>query len=274
MSSNINTYSIYKECFNKKSIPYYKGLATPRGYSATSWLSMPLAGAAPSTGIQCTRATTGALNIETNVGDSGNDYYIGTAYIGTQISSQPGVILADRLVSTGGLSGTVTTAQTTNLPTPALTRYTSGIGVLAALEIYTTIGTTQTTATISYTNESSVSGRTSKAVLFGASSFNEAGRLFIMPLQEGDLGVKSVESVTLVGTTGTAGNFGVTLFKYLAPMVNVDSSQCCYGSNFTIPVLGGGFFMPKIEQNACLMFINTSAVSSSSIFGELYFGEA
>jgi hypothetical protein len=35
----------------------------------------------------------------------------------------------------------------------------------------------------------------------------------IMPLQAGDRGVKSVESLTLSASTGTAGNFGLTLFR-------------------------------------------------------------
>ena len=76
-------------------------------------------------------------------------------------------IMIDLLNISGGLSGTVTTPQTTNLPTAALTRYTSGEGVMAGIIIFSTVGTTSTTITISYTNQAGTSGRTSTATSFG-----------------------------------------------------------------------------------------------------------
>lgn len=126
-------------------------------------------------------------------------------------------ILCDRLAHQGGLSGIVTTAQTTNLPVgPSSTRATTGAGVYAALEIYTNIGNTASTATVSYTSEAGTSGRTSPPIVFGGANSRNGGQFFPIPLQEGDGGVRSVESVTLAATTGTAGNFGVTLYRPLA----------------------------------------------------------
>ena len=124
-------------------------------------------------------------------------------------------IMADLLNHSGGLSGIVTTAQTTNLPTAALTRETSGEGVMAGLIIYTAVGTTATTVTISYTNQAGTSGQISTATQIGATNYNAAGTLIPIPRAAGDTGVRSVESVTLAATTGTAGNFGVCLFKPL-----------------------------------------------------------
>lgn len=124
-------------------------------------------------------------------------------------------LLIDILSHQGDLSGTVTTAQTTNLPTAALTRCTSGVGVMMGLTIYTQIGSTATTVSATYTNQAGTGSRVTPLTTFGGSGFREATRMILLPLQYGDTGVRSVESVTVTATTGTAGAFGVTLFKPL-----------------------------------------------------------
>lgn len=128
------------------------------------------------------------------------------------------VCVIDLLNHHNGMSAIVTTEQTTNLPsgsTAALTRYTSGEGVMIGLVIYTIIGTTATTVTVRYTNSSGTGSRTSTATTFGGTGFREANILIPIPLQAGDTGVRSVEGVTVTATTGTAGSFGVSLFKPL-----------------------------------------------------------
>ena len=136
-------------------------------------------------------------------------------------TSGPGgmaVCVIDLLNHHNGMSGVVTTEQTTNLPsgsTAALTRYTSGEGVMIGLVIYTIIGTTGTTVTVRYTNSAGVGNRISTATAFGATGFREANIIIPIPLQAGDTGVRSVEGVTVTATTGTAGSFGVSLFKPL-----------------------------------------------------------
>lgn len=132
--------------------------------------------------------------------------------------SLPGVILlCDRLAHQGGLSGIVTTEQTTNLPVgPSTLRATDGTGVMAALEIYGQIGNTATTISARYTNSASTANRATPAIHIGGTTDRDQGRFIWLPLQAGDIGVKSVEGVTLAATTATAGNFGVTLFRPLA----------------------------------------------------------
>jgi hypothetical protein len=171
-------------------------------------------------------------------------------------------LVCDRLSHQGGLSGTAAGAQTTNLPTAALTRYTSGVGVFAALEIYSTVGTTATTVTASYTNESGSSGRTSPAMAFGGTNEREVGRIVVLPLQSGDVGVRSVESVTLAGTTGSVGNFGVTLFRPLAfmPAANIGGWNYLYDG-----VLAAGVSIPQVVSDACLF---TLTVASASGYGQ------
>lgn len=181
-------------------------------------------------------------------------------------------VLIDRLSHQGGLSGTTTGAQTTNLPTAALTRYTSGEGVFAALEIYTTVGTTATTATVSYTNQAGTAGLTSKDFVFGGTSNRTAGTMLIIPLADGDTGVRSVESVTLAASTTTAGNFGVTLFKILdwVPAGMLGNDQV-FG-----PVdafLGGGGLCPVVEDNACLQLVTFANSANPVIVTSLRFIE-
>jgi hypothetical protein len=171
------------------------------------------------------------------------------------------MLLVDLLNVSGGLNGTLTTAQTTNLPTAALTRHTTGEGVMAGIVIYTTVGTTATTVTISYTNSAGVSGRTSTATSFGNTGFREAGVLLPIPLQAGDTGVESIESVTVTATTGTAGNFGVCMFKPLA-MISLESATGAMplDSVSTGCIIGS---LAEIDPDACLAISAFSAISTS-----------
>jgi hypothetical protein len=195
-------------------------------------------------------------------------------FLGSSISlsalNAGAVILVDLLNANGGLSGIVTTEQTTNFPTAALTRYTSGEGVMAGIVIHTTIGSTASTVTIKYTNSSGVSNRISTVTAFGGSGINAAGSLIPIPLQAGDTGVRSVESVTLAGTTGTAGNFGVYLFKPLA-MISMDSTT---GALLSDAVSTGGIINSfcEIQPDACVSIATVLALSQSML-GSIIFGE-
>jgi hypothetical protein len=183
-----------------------------------------------------------------------------------------GLIVVDLLNVNGGLSGTVTTAQTTNLPTAALTRYTTGEGVMAGIVIYTTVGTTGTTISINYTNQAGTSGRISTVTSFGGTGFREGNILIIIPLQAGDTGIRSIESVTVAATTGTAGNFGVCMFKPLA-MISLESAS---GTMPLDAVSSGGIIgsLCEINPNACLTFVAIPAiVTGQSIAAALILAE-
>ena len=180
------------------------------------------------------------------------------------------LIVADLLNISGGLSAIVTTEQTTNLPTAPLTRYTNGEGVFAGLIIWTAIGGTITTVSINYTNQNGISERISPFVSFSSSVISErnVGRIFLMPLASGDTGVRAVKSLTLSASTGTAGDFGVILFKPLA-MMAVSSSQAIDA------VSTGGFTgsLCKIFPNACLSGFLCPSATTQTISGSLFFGQ-
>lgn len=164
------------------------------------------------------------------------------------------LIVADILNQSGGLSGALATEQTTNLPTAALTRYTSGDGVMAGLILNAAIGTTATTFTANYTNQAGTTGRISTATGIGSSSLGNAiGSFFPIPLAAGDTGVRSVESVTLAATTGTAGNMGIVLYKPLAMIALNDFG----GAHVIDAVSSGGFVgaLAQAEPGACLSLL-------------------
>jgi hypothetical protein len=207
------------------------------------------AGVAPSTAVVPDRTTVGSLG-QTNASATG--LRLSRATMTSNSASPFGLVLCDRLSHQGGLSGTTTGAQTTNLPTAALTRSTDGLNVMAAVEIYAQIGATAQTFTCSYTNQAGTASRTSIAVPIGGTSVQEVliNKFQVMTLQAGDLGVKSVESLTLSASTGTAGNFGVTLFRPIMTFPGVyDEAQ-----EFDA-ILGLGANMHLIPQDACLFWL-------------------
>ena len=246
-----------------------KAAGASGGRPVSTWLQPPLAGAAPTTAAVPTKATTGSAPFDTWQNSGGA---LQTVCLGGNLSClTAGVwVVCDRLSHQGALSATVTGAQTTNLPTAALTRYTTGDGVMAGLEIHTGIGATATTVTASYTNQAGTAGQTTPAVAFGGTNFNAAGRLILLPLASGDTGVRAVANVNVAATTGTAGAFGVVLFKPLFAFT-------LWGPDEPVdPILSGSMFggFPEILDDACLFMVQWSSVTTgNALTGRLAFAE-
>lgn len=240
-------------------------LTTMAGRTYDAWVAQAIPGVAPTTAVAPTRTTTGAVGQENST--TGTLGLIGARFN----AMNPGVyVVCDRLSHQGGLSGTVTTAQTTNLPTAALTRYTGGVGVMMGLSIYTQIGSTATTVAASYTNQAGTAGRTAPLTVFGGSGFREAGRLCLLPLQSGDTGVRAVASVTVTATTGIAGAFGVTLFKPLAAVICDEQHGVSVAGLINGRMSGG---LPEIVDDACLFILAVSQSTNSSGVGAILTSE-
>ena len=91
--------------------------------------------------------------------------------------------------------------------------------------------------------------------------------MYQVPLQSGDKGVRSVQSVTLSSTTGTAGNFGITLMKRIATIplttANVPNVQ-------DFASLG----LPAILNDTAINLIHQGTTTSSGIIlGNMIFIE-
>ncbi|MDQ1446806.1 MAG: hypothetical protein QOI20_3270 [Acidimicrobiaceae bacterium] len=176
----------------------------------SSWLleGTPSHGNVPTTAAACDNTTSGGF-MQTAPG-GGRQKWLDSVV--ACCSNNSSVMIYDRLLHCGGLSGLLTIAQTVG---GAITRYTGGVGNAIFVEINTAIGTTATTATVSYTNQAGTAGRTSPAFPIGGTNLREQGRAIPVPLQSGDSGVRSVESITLAGSTLTAGDFGVIIARPL-----------------------------------------------------------
>lgn len=165
------------------------------------------------------------------------------------------VIIVDRLSHQGGLSGIAAGEQTTNLPTAALTRYISGEGVQMGLEIATAIGASAVDVTARYTNTTPTGGRATHAISIGTSVRNTAGTFFPLPLQAGDAGVVSVEGVTLSGSTGTAGAFGVVLYMPLTGPLPINQA-CDNHVDFEYDLFFRTGHLPLVLSDACLTHLS------------------
>lgn len=255
----ITDYATYKSLIdNTTAAYYYKQPVGDAGRLQSAWTAAPFAGTAPTTAVACSSSTTGAITFEKlgliDAPTKTRRIGVLSAYqVNSNTVNTGTLVLIDRLSHQGGIVANVTGAQTTNLPTAALTRYTSGEGVFAALEIYTQIGATAATVQISYTNQAGTPGRTSPVFQIGGTGYRSVGSKIIAPLQDGDTGVQSVENVNFISTTGTGGNVGVTLFKPLDWVTRSDAPLFNPTNNAGFDSFrGGGGLCPVIEDSACL----------------------
>jgi len=208
----------------------------------------------PSAGEIPTNSTAGALPF-TNPG-SGSAYLaqcaMGMAAVGI-------ITMYDRLWHNSGLSGTVTTSQTIN--SAALTRPdANGNDVECWLEVNTATGSTSRTASITYTDGVNGTGRTGSLTLPATPS---AQRMIPMTNQAGDYNVKSIQSVTLSGTTGTAGDFGFVLLRRIAEVPLLTGSSAVDRDAF-------GLGLPQIYNNACLALFVMCSTTNQGPFTGMY----
>lgn len=211
-----------------------------------------------------TNSTSGALK-QANPGGSRQKWLLGVEALANQVGT---LLVYDRLMQMGGLDGTVTTAQTITGGTTS--RYTGGDGNELFVEIYTALGATPTTIIASYTNEAGTASRTSVATAIGGTGWNEQHRMIQLPLQAGDKGVRSVQSVTLAASTGTAGNFGVTIVH---PLCIDNISQAAAG--FPRDLITGLPTLPEVLTNAAIAFAwHAGSTTFPQIYGALHMIES
>lgn len=257
---------------NGQRVNYYKASMAnmAAGYICSLWRAAGTAlwqqGAIPGAAANPTDNTLGGIPLP--------DFGTNTAriYRFAAFGSAPATwMLYDRIGHMGGLSGTVLTAQTVNLAveTPlaegrALANYSN---IDWFVEIYTDLGTTASNLTVSYTDSANTSGKTITITGFtGTSPLNRAGRC--VPLNPTDaLPIKSVQSVTLSASSGTAGSFGITARVKLAQvgqlLANVQPPS--------VDAVSIG--MPIIKSTSCIeMLCICSTTSTGAPMGELIYG--
>lgn len=161
----------------------------------------------------------------------------------------------------------------------SLPRYVDGNGVkMMAVSLGPRSG--GQTFQITYTNQDGVAGRITPPIMgnntstVNGSLMNTSGTLTIqgstpfLPLQGGDTGVRSVQSVRMISGVDT-GIFALVLVKPLATTCFYDASTVSYKNH----VSDSGLVPPKIENDAYINFliVSNGAFSGQTLSGYLNF---
>lgn len=170
----------------------------------------------------------------------------------------------------GGLSGTVTTAQTVGIDLSSLLA-TSNVAARIGddnysdvqwwLEWYTATGSTAVTATIvAVYNDGTTANITVALAATRPASFMQSLNGLIPAAQAGKY-IRGITSVALSATTGTVGNFGITATR---PRMTIGSPI----ANMKVIADWAQLGLPEIKNSACLFpIVLTSTTSSGTVRG-------
>ena len=210
-----------------------------------------------------TKSTTGALPF-TNAPNGLKTYVTGTDVFSNTTALSNGMLLLVDRISDCQIAHNEATGAFTGLDATSRLGPTSGNGdgCMIFLEVTNTFSAASNNLIFTYTNQVGTGSRTSATVATTASMGNARsavlGSLWV-PLQAGDTGVRSIESMTLSSGTAT-GNLNVCLMKPLAAFAIYNNNQLISRDFiFEIPVL------PRIRDNACLSFLFCSVSAAQSM---------
>lgn len=205
-------------------------------------IGVPGQGAIPTTAAICTSALLGSFGFT-------NQTLPVESALGwlTMASSNnaTSVEFIDRLAHMGGLSGIVITAQgalnLVGLPADRLgdLNYSD---VQWSLEWYTDTGATASNATVNVTYNNDTTGN---LALIAVGGTVRASRELPLVSAVSGLFIKSVNSVTLSASTGTAGNFGITATR-------AKTAISCPIANKIEVADWAALGLPSVPNNACL----------------------
>lgn len=209
-----------------------------------------------------TKATLGAIDFVNQTAPATS--YLAWAAI-TPANSGGGFEFHDRVAHMGGLVLNVTTAQTIT----GLDLSTIGLGADRRgaadysnlqwfLEVYADGGATASNATINVTYDDASSGNLTVLAVGGTL---RAGRLIpltpqIPPADQGKK-IRSINSVTLSASTGTAGNFGFTCTR-------VRTGKAFGMANLPV-TLTWQDGLPTVPNDSCLMIVVVCTTTSTGI---------
>ena len=221
---------------------------------------LPVAGATPpaTNGEIPTITTLGAIPF-TNPTGGNLSYLVGMDAVS---NIQNTLILYDRLFHNSNLVGNSVAGQ--GFTQPALTRFTDGVGVEIFIEFYGAIGATACTFNVNYTDADNQPRVGTYAHPANAES---VGQMVKVVPPAGARGCKSVQSVTLSLSSGTAGNFGITLVKRIAtiamPLINISNERNAIDTRLAI-----------IPDNACLaLMVLCTGTNTGNLNGQICIGQ-
>lgn len=228
----------------------------------------PGQGAIPTVVATCNNTTVGTIGFNQQISPSTSyGAYLEIATSNAAMTTE----LHDRLANMGGLNGTLTTAQSVNLDLNTLLA-TDNIGtrkgdanysdVLWWLEWYTATGGTAVTATIAVTYNDGTTGNLSVLSLAGSRPASHMIPLnSLIPSAQSGKFIRGIVSVTLSATTGTAGNFGVTVTR---PRMTLSSPF----ANFKFIADWAQLGLPEIYNSSAIFpIVLTSTTSTGTVRG-------
>ena len=129
-------------------------------------------------------------------------------------------------------------------------------GVQLFLEVAATLGAATPTAVLTYTNQSGTAGRTTGNTTMGAVTQGclQTGGFFI-PLQAGDTGVRSVESIAITGTTT-----GTVTVGFAKPITLLPTSAGAYVERDMVLQTPKMF---QVRDNAALQWLFMSGLATA-----------
>lgn len=252
---------------NRINVPFAKAntASTVAGSECSLWRATgyPAQAAIPTTAAVCSASLLGAFPLSAKI--AGQDRAIAQIALSTPTAGNT-LIIEDRLMHLGGLVGNITTAQTAVVDISAnlgVNNIAERIGnpsyseLAWYLEWYTTTGSTAATPTINvtFTDDTTanlniwVAGSTALPASVAASRryriYNNTGKI-----------IKRVNSVTFSASTGTAGNFGITVVRQMAYV------NCTLANQMLVydwSLLG----LPKVFDEACITISQLCVTTTS-----------
>ena len=228
----------------------------------------PGQGAIPTVVATCNNTTVGTIGFNQQISPSKSyGAYLEIATGNAAMTME----LHDRLANMGGLNGTLTTAQSVNLDLNTLLA-TDNIGTRKGdanysdvqwwLEWYTATGGTAVTATIVVTYNDGTTGNLSVLSLAATRPASHMIPLnSLIPSAQSGKFIRGIVSVTLSATTGTAGNFGVTVTR---PRMTLSSPF----ANFKFIADWAQLGLPEIYNSSAIFpIVLTSTTSTGTVRG-------
>ena len=217
----------------------------------------------PTAAATCDDTTTGCFSFAQQTAPATS--YLAWA-VGLCSNSAVTLEIHDRLMHMGGLSGTVTTAQTVNLDLAANLASVNldarkGDANFSDLswwaEWYTDTGGTAVTMTVAVTYNDGTSGNLTG---FSLAATRRASYMVplngLIPAAAAGKFIRDIDTVTLSATTGTAGNFGFTATRHRAtiglPLANKAEER-------DWAALG----LPEIHNDSCLFLIQVASTTNT-----------
>ena len=215
------------------------------------------------TAVQATSSTTGALYFA-NATSPRKLFMTAIEALIATTGMTGTLIVLDRLLYYPGIDHADATHPLTN--GVALSRYTTGRGVMAFLEVTTALGVTARNATLTYTDQSGNSSTSATiAITASASAQQICHAPLYFPLAAGDYGIRSVTDLTFSGT-----NSGISCLVLAKELARIPIGAAFQTA--TKDLLRSGVGAPQIADNACLMFLflPAAAVATPSFNGTIY----